>query len=100
VQVVAGAPLFALERENVPPRGARPWNDSRARGAACRPADRAADRSRGGDAAARAGGARAVGGELQRQQLFTSKFVSAVVDDAHSEARRARVAELQASVQR
>ena len=106
-QVVAGTPLFALERENE--TAARREAVERLAGAEARLSDlqtgkRPPEVEAVNQQLAQARAARELSAaNMKRQQeLFTSKFVSAaVVDDARAQLKRdeARVAELQASVQ-
>ena len=106
-QVVAGAPLFALERENE--TAARREAAERLAGAEARLANLQTGKRPPEVLAvaeqlqqARAARDLSAANFKRQQQLFTSKFVSAaVVDDARAQLKRdeARVAELAATVQ-
>ncbi len=106
-QVVAGAPLFALERENE--TAARREAAERLAGAEARLANLQTGKRPPEVVAvaeqlqqARAARDLSAANFKRQQQLFTSKFVSAaVVDDARAQLKRdeARVAELAATVQ-
>jgi len=106
-QVAAGAPLFALERENE--TAARREAAERLAGAEARLADlqtgkRAPEVEAVSQQLMQARAARdlSAANYKRQQELFASKFVSAAaVDDARAALKRdeARVAELQASVQ-
>lgn len=106
-QVSAGAPLFALERENE--SAARREAAERLAGAEARLANlqtgkRAPEVEAVAEQLQQARAARELSAAnyKRQQQLFASKFVSqAVVDDARAQLKRdeARVAELQAAVQ-